>query len=230
MNRREYFDYLRKNPVVFGSTLSQEAVTGIEGILDAMIAVGDGRSKTLAYALATAYHETGQKMVPVREGFAKTDEAAVKAVALLASKRGASSAPARYGKPDGPYGKCYYGRGHVQLTWRDNYRQCSKDAGVDLEKDPDAMLDPVISARILIRGLIDGRWNKNGRGIAFYLPDNGPDNLVDARRTVNLTDQWAAIGQYYTAFLRAIDAAGGWESKPPDAPTAESAFPATDGS
>ena len=35
--------------------------------------------------------------------------------------------------------------------------------GVDLERDPDAMLDPVISARILIRGLIDGRWN--GRGM-----------------------------------------------------------------
>ena len=210
MRRSDFFDALRADSGVFSASLSQEQVAGIEGILDAMQAVGDGRAKTLAYALATAYHETGRRMVPVREGFASTDESAVRAVASLARKRGPDSAPAKYGQPTGPYSKAYYGRGHVQLTWRENYARSSDDAGVDLERDPDAMLDPVISARILIRGLIDGRWNGKGCGVAHYLPCEGEDNLRDARRTVNGTDRWDAIAEYYRAFLRAIEAAGGW--------------------
>jgi len=210
MRLSDFFDALRADPGVFSASLSQEQVAGIEGILDAMHAVGDGRAKTLAYALATAYHETGRRMVPVREGFASTDESAVRAVASLARKRGPGSAPAKYGQPTGPHNKAYYGRGHVQLTWRENYARSSDDAGVDLERDPDAMLDPVISARILIRGLIDGRWNGKGCGVGHYLPCDGPDHLKDARRTVNGTDKWDAIAEYYRAFLKAIEAAGGW--------------------
>jgi Chitinase class I len=226
MDRTKFFAALRSENSVFGGSLSKEQVAGIEGILDAMLAVGDGQAKTLAYALATAYHETGRRMVPVREGFASTDEGAVKAVAALARKRGANSAPAKYGRPAGPHGKCYYGRGHVQLTWHENYLRCSADAGVDLERDPDAMLDPVISARILIRGLIDGRWNGKGRGIAHYLPADGPDNLQDARRTVNVTDKWDVVGRHYAAFLEAIDGAGGWRSTTNGSFSATRAHPA----
>jgi hypothetical protein len=152
---KRFFDVIRP----FFGGLNQEQVDGINGIIKAFREVGDGDIDTLAYALATAYHETGKKMVPVREGFAKTDKGARSAVAKLAVKRGPSSAPAKYGQPAGPYGHVYYGRGHVQLTWLHNYRNSSKDAGVDLEKYPDKMLDPVISARVLIRGIMDGRWN-----------------------------------------------------------------------
>jgi len=101
----------------------------------------------------------------------------------------------------------------VQLTWIDNYRASSADAGVDLVENPDAMLDPVISARVLIKGLIDGRWNARGIGIAKYLPTGGPDDLKGARRTVNITDKWQLIGEYYKAFLIALDA-GEWAPKP----------------
>ena len=170
----------------------------MEGILDAFVTHGDGREKTLAYALATAYHETGAKMVPVREGFASTDAGARRVVA----KR-------KYGVPTGKYGHVYYGRGHVQLTWIDNYKASSNDAMYDLVAYPDKMLDPVISARVLIKGLLDGRWNGKGKGIAVYLPTNGPDDLKNARRTVNITDKWELIGGYYKAFLAAIREAGG---------------------
>jgi hypothetical protein len=229
MRRADFYDALRRDPGVFSDTLTQEQVAGIEGILDAMRSAGDGRCKTLAYALATAYHETGRRMVPVREGFAASDDGAIRAVAALARKRGAASAPARYGQPTGPYGKAYYGRGHVQLTWRENYARSSEDAGVDLERDPDAMLDPVISARILVRGQLDGRWNGAGRGIAHYLPDAGDDNLRDARRTVNGTDRWDAIAGYYAAFLKAIETAGGWAEAAPE-PEPLAAEPALQGS
>jgi hypothetical protein len=166
MDRAVFFAALRRRGSgVFGTSLAQDQVKGMEGIIDAFAEVGDGQRDTLAYALATAYHETGRKMVPVREGFATTDAGARRAVNNLARKRGPKSAVARYAQPAGPYGHVYYGRGHVQLTWLENYERSSADAGVDLVKNPDAMLDPVISARVLIRGIMDGRWNGQGKGI-----------------------------------------------------------------
>ncbi|MCP4410387.1 MAG: hypothetical protein GY807_22105, partial [Gammaproteobacteria bacterium] len=85
MDRKVFFAALRRrNSGVFGTRLSQQQVTGIEGILDAFVTHGDGREKTLAYALATTVRETGSRMVPVREGFAKTDAGARRAVIKLA--------------------------------------------------------------------------------------------------------------------------------------------------
>jgi hypothetical protein len=212
MDRAAFYNHLRgTGSTLFGARLSSGVVTGIEGILDAFGAVGDGSDHTLAYALGTAYHETGRRMVPVREGFASTDSGARLAVEKLARKRGSKSAVARYAKPAGPYGHVYYGRGHVQLTWLDNYDASSADAGVDLVKNPDAMLDPEISARVLIRGLIDGRWNGSERkGVGAYLPGNP----VSARRTVNGTDKALDIAGHYRGFLAAVQAAGGAKPAP----------------
>lgn len=208
MSRSVFFDTVRA--VLFDGRLTQAQVDGMEGIMAAMAAVGDSRDKTLAYALATAYHETGRRMEPVREGFAASDEDAIRAVARLAAKRGPTSAPSRYGKPDGPFGETYYGRGYVQLTWLENYKRSSEDAGHDLVRFPDKMLDPTISARVLICGLLDGRWNGAQRkGLAHYLPDAGEDDLKGARRTVNGTDKWKLIAGYYDGFLAAIRQAGG---------------------
>ncbi len=111
-------------------------------------------------------------------------------------------------------GKAYFGRGQVQITWRENYDRSSQDAGVNLVEQPEQMLVPVISAKILTRGIQDGRWNGSRpphrhKGIAHYLPTNGPDDLKNARRTVNLTDKWDLIAHYYRAFLKAIQAGGG---------------------
>lgn len=206
-DEKRFFDILRP----FFGGLSQEQVDGINGIIEAFREVGDGDIDTLAYALATAYHETGRKMVPVREGFAKTDKGARSAVARLAAKRGPSSSPAKYGKPAGPYGHVYYGRGHVQLTWHDNYVRSSKDAGVDLEKYPDKMLDPVISARVLICGIMDGRWNGRGKGIDFYEGEDDKlsrEEAMEARRLVNVQDKALTIAVYFEHFYNALKASG----------------------
>ena len=206
MNRAAFYAALRRrSSCVFGTSLSQQQVRGTEGILDAFATHGDGRAKTLAYALATAYHETARRMVPVRETLAKDDATARHRLRH-----------ARYAQSEPPYGHSYYGRGQVQLTWKDNYIKSSKDAGVDLLKYPDKALDPVIGARILVRGLLDGRWNKGGTGpgIAHYLPTDGMDDLKNARRTVNITDKWKLIGGYYRSFLAAIKEAGGVPKEP----------------
>ncbi|MBN8294788.1 hypothetical protein JI664_22650 [Rhodobacter sp. NTK016B] len=211
MNPAIFFDAIRARP--FGGRLSQAQVDGINGILAAFDQVGDARRATLAYALATAFHETGQRMVPVREGFASTDEGSRRAVNKLAERRGPDSAVARYARPQPPYGHVYYGRGHVQLTWLENYRRSSADAGVDLVANPDAMLNPTISARVLIRGIMDGRWNGRGKGVEHYemldgAPGLAPAEAEEARRTVNVKDKAALIAGYYRDFDAALAAAG----------------------
>lgn len=205
MNRATFYAALRESGL-YGRTITQEQVSGIEGLLSAFAEVGDKKPDTLAYGLATAYHETGRRMVPVREGFASSDASARRAVNALAAKRGPSSAVAKYAKPVGPHGHVYYGRGHVQLTWLENYATSSRDAGVDLVANPDAMLDPVISARVLWKGLADGRWNGRKVGLRAYL-DAG--DLLGARRTVNVQDKAAEIAAYHRKFLACINAAGG---------------------
>jgi hypothetical protein len=212
MNRELFYSAIRKS---LFRKLSQSQVDGINGILEAFDQVGDGDKDTLAYALATAYHETGRKMVPVREGFATTDAGARRAVNNLARKRGPNSAVARYAQPTGPYGHVYYGRGHVQLTWIDGYKESSADAGVDLVKNPDAMLDPNISARVLIKGLIDGRWSGKRKGLSYY---EGSDDFLDkqeaiaARATVNGSDKASLIAGYHKQFYDALTAAD-WKPK-----------------
>ena len=68
------------------------------------------------------------------------------------------------------------------------------------------MLDPEISARVLIRGLLDGRWNgSEKKGLAAYLPGRA----LEARRTVNGLDRALDVAGYYRSFLVAIQAAGG---------------------
>ena len=198
-NQAKFFAEVRRT--VFGGRLAQNTVTGINGILAAYSVVGDSRPDSLAYILSTAFGEVGKNMLPVREGFAKTDAAARRAVKALAKARGPQSAVARYSLPAGPYGHVYYGRGHVQLTWLDNYRDSSADAGVDLVKYPDTMLDPVVSARIMILGMLDGRWNGHQRGLRHYL-DRG--DWIQARRTVNILDKaesFAATAQLFHAAI-----------------------------
>jgi hypothetical protein len=198
MIRKDFYNFVRKSSSgLFGGRLKQSQVDGMEAIMNAFVSFGDQREKTLAYAFATAYHETGRRMVPVREGFAKTD---ARARALVRRRR--------YGKA-GNTGHVYYGRGHVQLTWQRNYRITGNKLGIDLEHNPDRMLEPELSARVLIEGLIDGRWNGSGKGIAFYLSDHRPDDLKNARRTVNVLDRWHQISGYYDVFLNAIQSAGG---------------------
>lgn len=198
MNPPILFDALRKSDL-FGGRVTPKQVQGINGVLAGFAKVGDGRPKTLAYGLATVRRECGADMLPVREGFAKSDAAA----RAYVKRQGY-----RYAEVVG--GQCFYGRGFVQLTWAANYKASSEDAGVDLLANPDAALDPDIAGRLLFLGLQDGRWNgSEHRGIAFYLPDAGPDDLKGARRTVNGTDHWQDIAGYYRTFLAAIQAAGG---------------------
>lgn len=195
IDRAKFFAALRSNQSsMFGSSLTPGQVNGMEGLLDGFAATGDGRVETLAYGLATARREVGIGMVPVREGFKLTDASARAYVAKNYPNKS-------YSKPKPPHGFVYYGRGYVQLTHDTNY------AREGILGDPDRALEPKFAAELMFKGLLDGRWNGQGKGIAFYLPTGGPYDLKNARRTVNVTDHWQEIAGYFNQFMAAIQGA-----------------------
>lgn len=192
MNRKTFYTALRRSGIPGFTKLTQSQVNGMEGILNAFDAVGGGKIKLLAYGLATARREVGSGMVPVREGFKKTDAEA----RAYVKRQGYEYAKI-------VNGHVYYGRGLVQLTHFFNYEQ------EGIQDNPDKALEPEWAADRLFKGIRDGRWNGQSKGLFNYLPDDGPDDLKNARRTVNVTDHWDEIADWYRKFVLVIVEAGG---------------------
>jgi hypothetical protein len=151
-----------------------------------------------AYMLATVKHECADRWQPIEE---------------YGKGKGR-----KYGEPvsvtDPATGLVhqnrYYGRGYVQLTWRDNYRRLGEELAVDrLEIEPDLALDPKIAYRIMSLGMRKGRFT--GRRLDQYINAGGAD-YKGARRIINGTDQDERIAGYAremeTVLLASIPEAG----------------------
>jgi predicted chitinase len=186
IDRKAFFDSIRMS--VFNGVLSQRQVDGMEYLLD--VWEGNFRNKDirwLAYAMATVYHETAAEMRPIEE-----------------YGRGQGKS---YGAPTGPHGQCYYGRGHVQLTWIENYekgeRVLTDKYGVDapLVEYPHRMLEDEPSALILFDGLIEGWFT--GLGLPAFFNDDTEDPY-NARKCVNGLDRADLIEGYYHSFREAL--------------------------
>lgn len=196
-NSDTLFTYLRRAP--FGGRLTEEQKEGVENIIHhwnhSPMPVGpEGADlRHLAYILATAFHETGGTMAPVREGFSKSDAAARK---KLSAKD--------YAKEDPITKQAYYGRGYVQLTWAENYKRFGKMLGIDLYKKPDLALEKDVSAKILVEGMLRGSFT--GKGLSTYFNDTA-DTPKQARRVVNGTDKADLIAGYHAQILAALLAA-----------------------
>lgn len=174
IDRQKFFAKVRKS--LFGGSLTQTQVSGLNAILDA----GEGAGLSmpeLAYVLATPTWEVGKRLAPVREGFAATDSAARAAVAKLYAKGRISR---NYALPAGPYGLSYYGRGYDQLTHLENYQKASEVVGIDLVANPDRMLEPEVAAKEMVDGMISGRYR--GYKLADY---RLPEQFYKARDIIN---------------------------------------------
>lgn len=201
MNRAAFFTTIKKP--LFAGRFTQAQVAGLDAILDE----AERRATPLAHLAiiaATSYHETGRKMQPVRE---------------IGSGKGRA-----YGRPAGPYGHVYFGRGDVQLTWLANYQTMSEWVGVDLVRDPDRALENRISKTILFEGMERGLFT--GRKISDFIdtidePDDEDRAEFEAsRRVVNGTDKKRAIAGYALIFEAALKAADyGAAAKPAGKPT-----------
>lgn len=182
-NEEAFFVGVRK---VTGA-LDQVQVDVINDLLAGASSWGVG---WLAYGLATAWHEA--RLKPIEEW-------------------GKGSGKA-YGKVD-QTGKAPYGRGLVQLTWRDNYVNADNklSLGGKLAENYDLALDPDIASKILIGGMAAGWFT--GKSLGTYLAKDAAGNAAvfnEMRRIINGTDKADLIAGYAVKFQDAL-IGGGWK-------------------
>lgn len=196
-----FFDACRVG--VMGPTLDQSEVSGAEAILTAMTGAPISWA---AYALATAWHETAHTMQPIKEYggpnyFFRMYDVAGQRPSL--AKANGNIHPGDGAK--------YFGRGYVQLTWRNNYRRAGERLGQPLEDSPDLALQPAVAAQILRRGMEEAWFT--GKDFADFLPRMGTaqrGDFIKARRIINGVDKAELIADYAVKFQSALYA-GGWQ-------------------
>jgi predicted chitinase len=181
----------------FGA-LNQSQVDGLNNLLERAERGDITNLDALAYVFATAHHETGERLQPVREGFATSNAGARQAVTNL-FRRGVISWD--YGKPNAA-GLSFYGRGLAQITHEPNYKKCGKFLGFALEKNPDRALEPAVAVEILFQGMIRGTFTT--RKLSTYFGPRTAD-FIGARAIINGIDrakQIADIAEQYRAAFR----------------------------
>lgn len=179
---RRFFAENFPRAAVARKTLTANRKTGFDAIFDCWEQVGGGGNLAwLAYALATAWHETGAEMLPVREGFKRTDAEACDHVTEYCRRRHIANYAKRHAN-----GNSYYGRGYVQLTHGDNYKTMGRRLGFGnaLYDRPDDVMDPEVSARILLVGMMDGLFRPTKGKLADYFDIEGA-RWYKARELIN---------------------------------------------
>jgi hypothetical protein len=191
-DRDFFFNSVRES--LFNGKLTQRQVDGMGYLLDQWELHFEKKAAAnghcwLAYALATAFHETAYMMVPIEE-----------------YGRGSGKS---YGEPVGPYHQCYYGRGHVQLTWEANYikgqEALLKHYKIDapMHQYPHRMLEDETSALVLYDGMIGGWYT--GVGLPkFFDHAKKIEDPYNARKIVNALDKAETIKGYYGKFKTAL--------------------------
>lgn len=199
MNMVQFFATIRQS--LFRGTISNAQVGGINTIINGATALGAASDlRQLAYMLATAYHETAKLMVPVRETLASSDAQAIQRLNAAFAAKKLPQVKQPYWLPDSD-GKSWFGRGLVQLTFKQNYQLMSIVTGDDMVQNPDRALDPTIAVAVLVRGMQRGCLS--GRKLSDYFNDEVCD-WTGARKIVNGTDCDSAIAGIANSFYSAL--------------------------
>lgn len=198
VDRARIYDRVRQNPC--SGRLSRAQVTGMDAILDHWVLHSKAADSSLAYVLATAFHETAGTMQPVRETLAKSDGEAVARLDRAFSSGRLPSVKVPYWRPDAD-GKSWLGRGFVQLTHKRNYEAMSDLTGEDLVADPGLAMRIDIAARILIEGMRVGLFT--GWRLDYFFGRDKAD-WAGARKIVNGTDRAELVAGYGRAFVAAL--------------------------
>jgi len=198
-----FYDVIRKEKL-FGPKLDTPEFKGIQEILKDC-AKAKWPIAWVAYALATAYHETARTMKPIKEYggngyFTKMYD--IKGSRPSLARQMGNTAPGDGAK--------YCGRGFVQLTWKVNYKKASEKLKVDLVNNPDLAMSPDIASDIMILGMSEGWFT--GKKCSTYLPTKTVakfDQFKQARRIINGLDKADMIAKYAISFQTALQA-GQW--------------------
>lgn len=188
MNDSAFFAEVRKH---FGS-LKQPQVEGFNALLTAL---ADWPVTWIAYALATAWHETAKTMQPIKE---RGGDAYFKRMYDPQGERPAVAQALGNWKPGD--GIRFAGRGYVQLTGRKNYERYG------LAEKPDDAMKTDVAAGILRQGMEGGVFT--GRSLKNFLPIEGGGDYVAARRIINGRDKAEDIAAYAEKFEASLRKAG----------------------
>ncbi len=207
-DREKFYDAYRKE----FDKLNASQIEGIDqllGFIEADTEMSDIRR--VAYVLATIFHECklppSWKPVwkPVKEhGEGKNQKTHIN------QKTGKSEV--WYGTPKTiecggkKYTHIFYGRGYVQLTHGDSYREASQllGYGCDFVINPDKVLEPTITYQILSRFMRTGEGYANGHKLSDYLNDKKTDYLR-ARAIINGKDKRKTIAGYAKKFQAILE-------------------------
>ncbi|WP_244298085.1 hypothetical protein [Actinobacillus vicugnae] len=191
---REYFfaQYEQKfNKLTSAQKVALEAIfTGIEEYCDAHKNYNCDLRK-VAYMLATAKHETGHSFEPVIERgnksyFNKYDP-------VLADTKKRREIARKMGNVNQGDGYKYRGRGYVQLTRYNNYKNAGNYLGLDLINDQSLALEQKNATKIMIYGMEVGMFTD--KKFSDYINDSGCD-YKNARRIINGLDKADVIAGY----------------------------------
>lgn len=212
-----------------GGKLTQGQVEGIDAILAEARKLGWLDQRWTAYALATAWHETGGRMQPIEENLFYSarrigevwPRLASRAVALANNPQALAEAAyggrADLGNTQPGDGWRYRGRGLVQLTGRANYRRRGEAIGLDLEARPDDAMQMDVAVALLCLPMERGAYT--GRKLGDYF---GPakDDAVGARAIINsdVAANGAKIAEAHRVFLDGLRRAPVLPAAPAPAP------------
>jgi hypothetical protein len=162
-NRQQFFQMFQEK---FGKLNQVEGLDFLLGKIE-----GDARWQdipSVAYFLATIYHETGHTFKPVKE---------------LRGRPGTKIRAIQ----DRYWSTGYYGRGYVQITWKKNYELFG------IQDTPEKALEPDTAYEIATRGMIEGLFT--GKKLSQFCGEDKSD-FTNARTVINGYDKASIIATY----------------------------------
>jgi peptidoglycan hydrolase-like protein with peptidoglycan-binding domain len=154
----------------------------IKAICQECVRQGVTLPEQIAYVLATVQLETVDTFQPVKEAY------------YLGAKAEA------YRKNNLRYYP-YYGRGYVQLTWKENYAKYGKLLGLEMVTSPDLALRPDVSLYVLVHGMKTGGFT--GKKLSDYITASSVD-FRKARAIINGTNKADVIAGYARKWLSSL--------------------------
>ena len=162
--------------------------------------------KQWAYVFATTYHETGSTFEPIEEANWLSQNLRIKYFRdmydpILGKSSNRRKMAVSNGNTQKFDGEKYFGRGFVQLTWKNNYYKYSVILGEDFINKPELACVTEYAFKILIHGFQTGAFT--GKKISDYINDKKKD-YKRARRCINGTDKDILIARYAIEFERIL--------------------------
>ena len=189
-------DFFIENYVIYFGLITPQKTNSLTRVLLGVEKYYNEENKNinvyhLAYMLATIEHETGSTYNPVEEAnwlvwksrqkyFEKMYDP------ILGNPENRKKMAIKNGNTTQGDGAKYFGRGYVQITWKNNYKKMQNKFGVPLVKYPSLALENELAIKILIYGSETGYFT--GIKLSDHINDLKKDYL-NARKVINGLDK-----------------------------------------